>query len=87
VTGGRLNLFKALSPTIDLSVVPGTNGGPFQLIVSTGPDRVCIIQSSPDLFNWFPVFTNTTDTNGVFNFVDENSTNAPQLFYRAVSTP
>ncbi len=87
VTGGRLNLFKALSPPIDLSVAPGTNGNPFQLTVSTGPDRVCVIQSSPDLTNWFPVFTNTTDTNGVFSFVDDNSTNAPQLFYRAVSTP
>lgn len=87
VTGGRLNLYKALSPPIDLTVVPGANGSPFQLIVSTGPNRICVVQSSPDLTNWFPVFTNTTDTNGIFSFVDENSTNFPQLFYRAVSTP
>jgi subtilisin family serine protease len=86
-TGGRLNLHKALSPPINLTAVPGTNGSPFQLTVSTGPNRVCAIQSSPDLNNWSPVFTNTTDTNGVFNFVDNNSTNAPQLFYRAVSAP
>lgn len=87
VTGGRLNLYKALSPPINLTAIPGTNGEPFQLSVSTGPNRLCVIQSSPDLFNWSPVFTNTTDTNGIFDFVDYNSTNAPQLFYRATSAP
>lgn len=87
VTGGRLNLYKALSPPINLTALPGTNGSPFQLVVSTGANRVCVIQSSPDLINWSSVFTNTTDTNGIFNFVDDNSTNATQLFYRATSAP
>lgn len=87
VTGGRLNLYRALSPPINLTAIPGTNDEPFQLSVSTGPDRLCVIQSSPDLINWSPVFTNTTDTNGVFNFVDYNSPSAPQLFYRATSAP
>lgn len=87
VTGGRLNLYKALSPPINLTALPSTNGGPFQLVVSTGANRVCVIQSSPDLINWSPVFTNTTDTNGIFNFVDDNSTNVSQLFYRATSAP
>jgi hypothetical protein len=87
VTGGRLNLYKALSPPIALSAIPATNGLPFQLVLSTGANRLCVIQSSPDLVNWSPVFTNTTGTNGVFTFVDYNSTNAPQLFYRAASAP
>jgi subtilisin family serine protease len=87
VTGGRLNLYKALGSPILLIAVPGTNGSPFQLTVSTGANRLCVIQSSPDLINWSPVFTNTTDTNGIFNFVDDNSTNASQLFYRAASAP
>lgn len=87
VTGGRLNLYKALSPPINLTATPETNGSPFELNLSSGANRVCIIQSSPDLVNWSPVFTNTTDTNGIFNFVDNNSTNASQLFYRAVSAP
>jgi subtilisin family serine protease len=86
-TGGRLNLRKALSPPINLTAIPATNGNPFQLSLSTGANRVCVIQSSPDLLNWSPVFTNTTDTNGLFNFVDSNSTNTTQLFYRATSAP
>ncbi len=87
VTGGRLNLYKALSPPIILTAIPETNGGPFELNLSTGANRVCIIQSSPNLVNWSPVFTNTTDTNGILDFVDDNSSNTLQLFYRAVSTP
>jgi hypothetical protein len=87
VTGGRLNLFKALSPPIDLVSVPGEDGAPFQLHVSTGPNRVCVIQSSPDLATWTPIFTNTTAADGTFDFVDTNSVAASQQFYRAVSEP
>lgn len=88
VTGGRLNVWKALSPSIDLTAIPGTNGGPFRLRVSTGANRLCIITASDDLQGkWIPLFTNTTDINGVFDFVDEDSTNAPQRFYQAVSEP
>lgn len=87
VTGGRLNLFKALSPPIDLTVVPGVDGGPFQLHVSTGANRNCVIESSPDLSSWMPVFTNITAADGTFDFVDTNSVDASQRFYRAVSEP
>jgi len=87
VTGGRLNLRKALSPPIRLTSIPGTNGAPFQLRLNTGANRVCVIESSPDLVNWSPLFTNTTATNGTFDFVDPDSTNAAQRFYRAVSEP
>ncbi|HEX4265731.1 MAG TPA: S8 family peptidase [Verrucomicrobiae bacterium] len=87
VTGGRLNLWKALSPSINLVSIPGANGLPFQLRLSSGANRLCIIQSSSDLFNWSPLYTNTTDTNGVFNFLDTDSTNAGQRFYRAVAAP
>lgn len=86
-TGGRLNLRKALSPPISLTANPGANGAPFQLRLSTGANRVCVIQSSPDLLNWSPLYTNTTDTNGVFNFVDNNSTSLLQRFYRGTAAP
>jgi hypothetical protein len=76
-----------LSPPISLASVPGTNGTPFQLHLSTGASRICIIESSPDLVNWSPIFTNTTTTNGTFDFVDNDATNAVQRFYRAVSAP
>ena len=87
VTGGRLNLLKALSPPIDLVSVPGTDGAPFQLHLSTGPNRTCVIQSSPDLVHWTPIFTNTTDTNGVFDFTNDVSANPGEQFYRATAAP
>lgn len=85
VTGGRLNLWKALSPPINLGSVPGVDGAPFQLHVSTGANRTCVIQSSLDLVTWTPIFTNTTAADGTFDFVDTNSADASQRFYRAVS--
>jgi hypothetical protein len=57
------------------------------LRLSSGANRLCVIQSSADLFNWSPLYTNTTDTNGIFEFLDTDSTNAGQRFYRAVAAP
>jgi subtilisin family serine protease len=87
LTGGRLNLWKALSPPISLVSIPGESGLPFQLRLSSGANRICVIQSSLDLVSWFPIFTNTTSTNGTFDFVDGDSTIAAQRFYRAVAAP
>ncbi len=87
VTGGRLNLWKALSPPIHLVSVPGTGGAPFQLHLSTGANRSCVIESSPDLDAWTPIFTNTTAVDGTFDFVDANSANTVQRFYRATAAP
>jgi subtilisin family serine protease len=87
VTGGRLNLWKALSPPINLVSVPGVDGAPFQLHISTGANRVVAIESSPDLATWTPIFTNTTAADGTFDFTDTNSPDAAQRFYRAVSEP
>jgi subtilisin family serine protease len=85
VTGGRLNLRKALSPPINLTLNP-PSGGQFTLHVSCGPNRTCVIQTSPDLTAWNPVFTNTTTTNFTFDFPDPGSTNASPRYYRVVST-
>jgi len=87
VSGGRLNLWKALSPPINLVSVPGVGGAPFQLHVSTGANRDVVIESSPDLATWTPIFTNTTAADGTFDFVDTNSVDASQRFYRASSEP
>lgn len=86
VTGGRLNLRKALNPDIWLSAVaPSPSAGKFQMRLSTGANRLCVIQASTNLFNWTPVFTNTTSTNGTFDFT--NSIGLPPQFFRAVATP
>ena len=87
VTGGRLNLWKALSPPINLTAVPGSNGAPLSLHVSTGANRTCIIEYSADFSSWYPLYTNTTALDGTFDFVDGDSANAPQRFYRVVSNP
>jgi subtilisin family serine protease len=86
VTGGRLNLRKALSPPIYLSGT-AASGGLFELHVSCGPNRTCVIEVSTNLANWSPVFTNTTSTNGTFDYTDLQSTNLTRRFYRASSTP
>jgi subtilisin family serine protease len=87
VTGGRLNLRKALSPPMVLTAIAGAGGGPFALSVSAGANRTCVIQVSRDLGAWSPIYTNTTSAGGTFEFTDSGSTNSDSRFYRAVSTP
>jgi subtilisin family serine protease len=83
-TGGRLNLRKALSPPISLSVLAATNNN-LSLRVSAGPNRIFTIQTSPDFQNWLALSTNTTSGSGLYDFTD--STGASNRFYRAISAP
>ena len=85
-TGGCLNLRKALR-TIRVATVPTGNSGPFQLRVSGGLNRTCAIEATTNLVSWSPIFTNTTSTNGTFDFADDQSTNLPQRFFRATAAP
>jgi subtilisin family serine protease len=87
VTGGRLNLHQALSPAIQLTPVTTAAADPFQLLISAGFNRVCMIETSTNLVNWYPVCTNTTSTNWTFNFTDASAASSPRRFYRAVSSP
>ena len=86
VTGGRLNVRNALSPPIKLTALPTAASAPFQLHLSGGPRRTCIVQVSTNLMNWSAIYTNTTAADGTFDFTDTASTNATQRFYRAVSS-
>jgi subtilisin family serine protease len=85
LTSGRLNLRKALSPPVRLTVTLTSGGGPLLLRVNGGPNRTCVIQAAPDLVNWSAVFTNTTSADGTFDFIDPASTNLSTRFYRAVA--
>src|SRR5262249_3664267 len=89
VTGGRLNLRKALlSPPITLTALP--QSGPFfRLRLSGGPSQTCVIQMSTNFApaNWTSLFTNTTSTNGTFIYTDTKSTNSVHRMYRGVSAP
>ncbi len=87
VTGGRLNLRKALSPPINLTTIQAVGGGPFQFRVSAGPNRMCVIQLSSNLASWSPIFTNMTPASGTFDFTDEQPASPAPRFFRVVSDP
>lgn len=85
VTGGRLNLKKALNPPIWLASVASANAGAFQLHLSTGANRECVIQMSTNLTSWTSIYTNLTSANGTFDFT--NTIGLPRQFFRAVAAP
>jgi len=86
VTGGRLNLRKALSPPIQLTSLSTDGNLPFRLRVNAGPNRLCIIEASTNLTNWSSVFTNTTSSSGWFDYTNGVPVNTSNQFFRAVST-
>ncbi len=85
-TGGRLNLRKALR-TIRVAALPAGTNASFQLQVAGGLGRTCTVETTTNLVSWMPVFTNTTSTNGTFDFADDSSTNTPARFFRATAAP
>lgn len=85
-TGGRLNLRKALSPPLQLTLLSTAGNLPLQFRVQAGPNRSCVIEASTNLTSWLPVFTNTTSAGGTFDFTDSAPLNSPRQFFRAVST-
>ncbi len=86
VTGGRLNLRKALSPTIQMMPLSTDGSLPFRLRVNAGPNRICVIESSADLATWSSVITNTTTAAGWFDYTNGVPVNTARKFFRAVST-
>lgn len=84
VTGGRLNLRKALTP-IRLTGVGAEMNGALRFRVTATTNLACVVQASTNLTSWLPVFTNTTSGTGTFDFIDSQSPNCPRRFYRAVA--
>ena len=39
------------------------------------------------MINWVPIFTNSTPTNGLLQFIDPKATNYPSRYYRTVLGP
>jgi len=85
-TGGRLNLRKALR-TIRVAPPPVGNSGPFQLRVSGGLNRICVVEATTNLVSWSPAFTNTTSADGTFDFADDQSANLTERLFRATAAP
>ena len=82
VTGGQLDLRKALNPDIWLSSPTPPTAGRFPLHLATGANRQCVIQVSTNLVNWAAVYTNTTPAGGAFDYT--NAASQSRQFYRAV---
>ena len=87
VTGGRLNLLKALEPPISLTPVASLVPGVLRFRVNSSPARACAIQSSPDLSTWSSIFTNSTSAAGTFEFTDLLLPATGPRFYRATNLP
>ena len=62
-----------------------TNAGTFQLHLTTGANRECVLQVSTNLTSWTAIYTNTTSTNGTIDFT--NTIGLPRQFFRATATP
>jgi subtilisin family serine protease len=85
LTGGRLNLLKALDRvTVAASGNPPL---PIQLQMSGVPDHSYILQASTNLAAWSPLATNTAGPDGLWLYTDLQSTNLPQRFYRGIPGP
>jgi subtilisin family serine protease len=85
LSGGRLNLHKALVPPMLLTPVPAAATGPVLMHLWGGPNRTCVIQSSTNLTSWQSIYTNTTAADGTFDFSDNRANNSALWFYRASS--
>ncbi|MGC9941132.1 MAG: S8 family peptidase [Verrucomicrobiota bacterium] len=85
-TGARLNIGKALR-TLDVGVLPAAGGTRFQMRVSGGLNRTCVVEASSDLASWSPVFTNTTSADGTFDYTVNVAAGQPYQFFRATASP
>ena len=86
VTGGRLNLRKALyggRPTLCAQSYADSH---FQITLLGGPNLTFVIETSSNLVNWVPFFTNQTLSNGHSDFTDSTTSGSKLRFYRATAS-
>lgn len=85
VTSSIVSLGVTLPPKRLNIVSSGGNG--FQLQMSGTPNSAYAVQSATNLtppIQWQSLLTNAADTNGIWQFMDTNTTLYPQRFYRAI---
>ena len=74
-----------VSPGYSFSVTNSRAGRKFFILaLHSRTNLTWEIDASTDLFDWQPVWTNSTKTSGTLLFTDLLATNFPQRFYRAV---
>jgi hypothetical protein len=78
---------------LTLQIIPGTaflssslTNRNFQFTFAGQTGSSCLIEASTNLFNWTPLFTNTP-FNGTLNFVDPQTAQFPNRYYRATVFP
>jgi hypothetical protein len=80
-SNATLTIYASAVPAVGSSLFSAANG--FQFQISGVPGYSYAIQSSPDLVNWQTVYTNTSP----FSYLDTNSLNEAQQYYRVVYWP
>jgi hypothetical protein len=78
-------VLRSSSPSLS-SAAYGTNHS-FAFTLNGPPSTKFVLQSATNLANpvtWVPLATNTTDTNGIWSYVDLGATNRPLRYYRAM---
>jgi len=90
VSGGRLNLRKALGVPVSAplltSAMPAP-GEPFVLCVTADPGRACVVEVSTNLLDWSPLSTNVTGLTGSFSLTNNTPGNPRGEFFRAWLAP
>lgn len=77
---GNGSIFK-LIPSMALGTPIKISTTAFQITCTNVVGRTAVLESSTDLQNWFPIYTNSTD----FEFLDNSAAPSPWKFYRARS--
>jgi subtilisin family serine protease len=87
VTGGRLNLRRALDNGKPTLILRGYGNGQCQLRLLGPPGTTLIVQHSANLSGWVSFATNQTSSSGVLDLSDSTAGLAPSRCYRAFIAP
>ena len=85
----QLSVLVLRSSSPSLSSTSYQTNHNFAFTLNSLPSSKFILQGATNLkapVTWVPLSTNTTDTNGIWSFVDTGTTNRPLRYYRAMQT-
>jgi sugar lactone lactonase YvrE len=82
---GNYTIRKGYPPLVMTSSGPGSgsNGGPFGFTLTGPSGQSVVVESSSDLVNWLPLWTNTLAFPAALTFRDPQGGVYPNRFYRA----
>jgi subtilisin family serine protease len=86
VTGGRLDLLKALQSGPPSLVADSQAASQFHATLVGAPAQSYVIEVSSNLLNWSPLLTNQTSSDGRWTFSD-STVRFNIRFYRAIAVP